>query len=477
MATAVVGFLGKKFAGAVVGIVIKQALGVQVDGASIEAWGTQMVLGVFVGGGLTPQTLQQKLDGKFQEIDGQLAAINTKITNLQNDFNQFKWSVGQLFLQADEQDLWRQILSIKNSSDAIDTRISQLRSSTDTVANRQAQALTLDNSILNDGTVAGHIKDVSDALLGSTIPAGNTKVRGLLEIWGEQALQEADLGTKGQSLSDIYQLLQDKFTFALLVQGQCGRLIGDAMDALHLSDPSKPSARQYYTGTFYPLLAKEVEEFRRTIEALAVNLLPMPLFSAGDFPVPTDIAGMLAAVDTFAVQLLSGRTSSQPLPAGKLDLPGVNALSGFWGRLFIPGSHWIRMQDGSEMRAHLAVTTRTAKPATYRFIGTIKVRVVKYTPETGPTGIGMNRGYSLYVAGEARDMDSMLMAQFRPTEVIPPSLSGIVDVVLLDTAGVALVKTVAEVTSIPTGVANQANVPIGYFASVFTGGMEIQARR
>ena len=477
MATAVLTFVGSKVGGAVVGLVIKQALGVQVDGASIEAWSQQLVLGVFFGGGLVPQTLQQKLDGKFEEIDGQLAAINTKITNLQNDVDQFKWNVGQLFLKADEQTLWRQMLSIKNSSDAIDARISQLRSSTDTVANQQAQVRTLANSILNDGTVAGHIQDVSDALLGSTISAGNTKVRGLLEIWGEQALQEADLGIKGQPLADIYQLIQDKFTVALLVQAQCGRLIGNAMDALHQIQPSQPSAQQYYTGTFYPLLVKEVEGFRRIVEALAVNLLPMPLFSAGDFPVPTEIAGILALADAFAVQILSGRTSSQPLLAGALNLPGVNALSGFWGRLFIPGSHWISMRDGSEMRAQLVVTTRATQPATYRLSGTLRVQAVKYNPQIGATGSGMNRGYVLYVGGEARDMDSMLMAQFRPTEVVPSSLSGIVDVVLQDRAGVVLAKTVAEVTSLPTGVANQANVPFGFFASVFTGGMEIQPRR
>ena len=477
MATAVLTFVGSKVGGAVVGIVIKQALGVKVDGASIEAWGGQIVLGLFFGQGLVPTTLEQQVDAKFAQVDVQLTAIKKQITELRNDVDQFKWNVGQLFLKTEEQSLWRQILAIKNSSDAIDDQIRQFKSSTDTVANQQAEVLTLANSILNDGTVAGHINDISDALLGSTISAGNTAVRGLFEIWGEQALQEADLGAKAHPLADIYQLLQDKFTVALLIQAQCGRLIANAKDALHQNNPTKPSAQKYYTDTFYPVLVKEVETFRRTVESLAVNLLPTPLFPTGDFPVPTEIAGIVALADAFAAQCLSGRTSNKPLLPGELSIPGAPALSGFWGRLFIPGSHWIKWRDGAELSAHLVVTTLTTPAATYRFAGSIMLRAVQYRPQTGPTGVTLNRGYVIYVGGEAVDMDTMLIAHFRPADVVPPTLSGIVNVVLEDGAGVVLARTVAEITSIPTGAADPPKVPFGFFASMFTGGMEIQAKR
>jgi hypothetical protein len=126
MATVLV-FVGKQIAGTVVSMALKKALGVEVQGASIEAWGTQIVLGVFFGKGLVPgPSFEQEVAGKFQAIDAQLATINNKITSLQTDVDQFKWNVSKRFLLSDEQAVWRHLLSIKNSADAVDARMGNL---------------------------------------------------------------------------------------------------------------------------------------------------------------------------------------------------------------------------------------------------------------------------------------------------------------------------------------------------------------
>ncbi len=473
MATAVVVFLGTAVASKLVGYALDKALGVQVEGSSVGDWGQQIALGIFFGQGLIPDlTFEQKVDLRFQQLESEIAGLRQDIADLKNQMENFEWQVQTLLYEAREEDLWQTMLQIENSAEPYYKGLSTLGKSTESLEKRQEQALRLSNDILT-GPIITNIANSRLAIMGDDVGAGGERVRGLLEIWQEQALREADLGWTGGRLSQIYNLLEQKFTRALLIQVKCARLLIEAQEAQHQNDASQPGGIDYYADTLYPLLVEEVIGFRNIIEALAVNLLPLPNIPLASLNVPGELAGMLASVDVFTAQALSGKISDTKAPAGGRTLPDVPALSGCWGRVLVPGTRWIRRAAGSKENAKLAISG----PGWSGVLkGTLEMRSIDYVPYQGQSGSTLHSGYQLYVATEPRDMTAMLLAQFTPADVLPANLSGSMDVKLLDDKGTTLAQTQATMVPIPIDEAGTNKAPFGTFTMTFTGGAEVRGK-
>jgi hypothetical protein len=311
------------------------------------------------------------------------------------------------------------------------------------------------------------------ALLGDNAGAGNERVRGFLEIWKQQMLREADLGWTGNRLSDIYNLVEQKFTRALLIQFKCARLLIEAFEVRHLERSTEKGAADYFADTFYPMLMEEVTTFRNIIESVAINLLPLPTTFMGTFDVPGEIAGMLASVDLFTAQALHGKVNNEPAPTGGRDLSGLPALSGCWGRVIVPGTRWIRRSPGSRETASVRIS---GGGRDVRSNGTLEVRAIDYVPYQGKSGDTLHQGYQLNVGNEPRDMQKMLLAQFMPSDVLPSDLNGTFTVTLEDVDANSLATAQAYVFPVPVDEALQKTVPFGTFSLTFTGGAGIRGK-
>src|SRR5436190_126157 len=93
----IVAFLGKTIASKVIGMAITKAVGVEVDGATVQAWGEQFVLGIFLGKGLIPEpTFEQKAEWRFQQLEADIAGLRSDITKLKNEMSKFEWQVQTL---------------------------------------------------------------------------------------------------------------------------------------------------------------------------------------------------------------------------------------------------------------------------------------------------------------------------------------------------------------------------------------------
>jgi hypothetical protein len=468
-------YLGKAAVSKLIDVGIEKALGVQVQGATVGAWGEQMALAIFLGQSMIPEpTFEQKTEKRFRELDQQISGLRKDIDDLKNEMEGFKWQVQTLLYEAREEDLWQTMLQIENSSDTYYTLLRTLGAARDTLENRKQRSLNLADTILASPVVA-NIANARLALLGDNVGTGRERVRGLLEIWKQQALREADLGWSGERLMQIYNLLEAKFTRALLIQVKCARLLMEAHEARHTHDPSHKGAVDYFAEDFYPLLKTEVNGFRDLVESLAINLLPLPDRALATLTIPDEIAVLLASVDIYIAQALSGKITADAAPPGAgRKLEELPALAGCWGRVIVPGTRWIRRTPGSKEAARATITPQNGRSFTCK--GRLEVRAVSYMPYEGQSGKKLHEGYQLYVSNEPRDMDKMLLAQFVPEEVLPSGLSGSLDVRIEDPSGGVLAQTKALVVPIPIDEKQSATVPYGTFTMSFTGGAQVRRR-
>ena len=257
----------------------------------------------------------------------------------------------------------------------------------------------------------------------------------------------------------------------------------DAYEALYRDESSVKSGVDFFVDVYYPLLKKEVEGFRDIVETLAVNLIPLPTGQMLPLNVPEQIAGMLARLDMFTAQALAGKISDGTVPAQEgRRLPDVPAVTGFWGRVVMPGTRWIRRAPGSKEAARATITARGGRTVTCN--GTLEVRAVKYLPYKNQSGTMLHKGYQLQVGNEQRDMDKMLIAHFVPTDVLPSDLSTLfrweekleVEAKLEDQSGDVLAQTQAFVVPIPLDEEGKATAPYGTFTMAFTGAAGLRGR-
>lgn len=476
MSMTIILYIGKAAVGKLVEAGIKKAMGVEVSGSTVGAWTEQLALAVFTGASMVPEpTFEQKAQRRFHELDIEISNLKDDISDLQNEMADFKWQVQSLFYGAREEDLWHRVLQIENSSDTFYARLKSLGESRESLENRKQRSLQLADMILASD-VAAHVANTKLAFMGDTVGAGNQRVRGFLEIWQQQALREADLGWRGDRLQQIYDVLEAKFTRALLIQVKCGRLLMEAYEAQHKHDPSHKSAVDYFADSFYPVLKAELTGFRDLVESLAINLLPLPDRALATVTIPDEIAGLLASVDVYTAQALSGKIAPDPvaLPGPGRTLEGLPALSGCWGRVIVPGTRWIRRSPGSKEAARAKITPPNGRQVTCK--GRLEVRSISYTPYEGKGGSTLHEGYQLVVNNTPRDMDKMLLAQFIPEEILPFDLSGSFDVQIEDSGGDVLARTKALAVPIPIDEEQKAKVPYGTFTMSFTGGAEVRRR-
>lgn len=476
MSMTIIIYIGKAAVTKLIEAGFKKAMGVAVQGSTVGDWAETLALAVFTGAPMVPEpTFEQKANRRFHDLEVEIGNIKHDIADLQNEMEEFKWKVQTMLYEAREEDIWQTMLQIENAADSHYARIKTLGESKDSIENRKQRSLQLADQILASD-VATQIANTKLALLGDTVGAGRQRVRGFLEIWQQQALREADLGWKGERLQQIYDVLEAKFTRALLIQVKCGRLMMEAHEARHKVDPSHKGAVDYFADSFYPMLKTEVTGFRDLVESLAINILPLPDRALATVSIPDEIAGLLASIDIYSAQALSGKIAADPtaLPGPGRSLEGVPALSGCWGRVIIPGTRWIKRSPGSKEPARATITPQNGPPITSK--GRLEVRSIAYMPYEGQSGKKLHEGYQLMVNNTPRDMDKMLLAQFIPEEVLPSDLSGTLDVQIEDQTGDVLARTKALVVPIPIDEKQESKVPYGTFTMSFTGGAEVRGR-
>lgn len=476
MSMTIVIYIGKAAVTKLIEAGFKKAMGVAVQGSTVGDWAETLALAVFTGAPMVPEpTFEQKANRRFHDLEVEIANLKDDITDLQNEMAGFKWKVQTMLYEAREEDIWQTMLHIENSADAHYGRLKVLGESKEPIEARKKRALELADMILAS-SVVDNIANSQLAFMGSTVGAGQQRVRGFLEIWQQQALREADLGWKGERLQQIYDVLEAKFTRALLIQVKCGRLLMEAHEAKHKVDPSHKGAVDYFADSFYPMLKTEVNGFRDLVESLAINLLPLPDRALATVTIPDEIAGLLASIDVYSAQALSGKVAPDPTtpPGPGRALQGVPALSGCWGRVIVPGTRWIRRSPGSKEAARATITAPNGRAVTCK--GRLEVRSIGYMPYEGQGGGKLHEGYQLMVNNTPRDMDKMLLAQFIPEEVLPSDLSGTLDVQIEDQTGEVLARTKALIVPIPIDEEQKNKVPYGTFTMSFTGGAEVRRR-
>jgi hypothetical protein len=470
---------GKAIAGAAVsklaGIPVDMALGIEIEGITVEQWGERgkmILLAAFTYGKSVPgEDFETKVRARFIELQKQVDGLKQDIKELQKEVSDFKWHVVNQLDKADEEKLWKSLLSLDNTLDSLYEDLGDLAKSQKSLEERRQLSLALARNIVTK--LKPEVANTRDSFHGGIVE--DVSVRGFLEIWQVQALRDADHGWNGERLARIYGLLETKFTRAMLIQLRCARLLMEAYEALHADDLSQQSGVDYFVDKFYPILKREVEGFRTIIESLAINLIPLPTGQMLPLNVPDEIAGMLARLDMFAAQALIGKVSNNQKPAGPgRQLPSVPALAGCWGRVVVPASRWIRRAKGSKEEARVTLTAPGGRTVTCR--GTLEVRAVKYLPYENEQKVKLHKGYQIQVGNEPRDMDEMLLAHFTPSDVLPHDLAGTLDAQLEDQHGEVLARTQAFVVPIPLDEAGKTSAPYGTFMMSFTGGAGVRGR-
>jgi hypothetical protein len=433
------------------------------------------VLAIFAMQSMHPEPdFEKKTETRFQALENKITELREDLDELKDEMTEFKWQVETLLYEAREEDIWQSMLQIENSADSYYSLLQALGTSKELLENRKQRALQLADAILSS-TVVANIANARLALLGDNVGAGGReRVRGLLEIWKQQALREADLGWSGARLLEIYGLLEAKFTRALLIQLKCVRLLMEAHEVRHLNDPSHKSATDYFADKFYPMMKEEVYAFRDIIESLAINLLPLPDQALASMKIPDEIRMLLASVDVFVGRALSGKLKAETTTASGRKLEELPALAGCWGRVIVPGTRWIRRAPGSKEAAR--ATIRPHGGGQFVCKGRLEVRSVSYIPYEDKGGKKLHQGYELYVSNTPRDMDKMLVAQFVPEEVLPADIKGPLDVRIEDPNGELLAHTEALLAPLAIDEKQTATVPYGTFTTSFTGGAQVRRR-
>jgi len=344
------------------------------------------------------------------------------------------------------------------------------------VAAKSADALRIAQTIVTN--LDAEVAKTRTRFLGGQI--GTVNVKGFLYVWRNQALREADMGWDNQRLAKIYNLLESKFTRALLTQLRCVRLMMEAQQTLFAENKSTTDAIAYYSEEFFPVLRQEVDGFRDMVESLAVNITPLPTGSLLPYKIPTEIEGMFAGLDLFTSQALGGKLANSGAQGGR-QLPAAPAIAGCFGRVIVPATRWIRRVPGAKEAARVTITTTSGSKVTVN--GTLEVRAVAYTPYENIKKVEVHKGYQIQVGNDLRDMDKVLVAHFTPSEVLPGGLVGSneqepkqLDAALETATGEVLAQTKALVIPVKVGESNPLTIPYGTFTMSFTGGAGVRAR-
>jgi hypothetical protein len=150
-------------------------------------------------------------------------------------------------------------------------------------------------------------------------------------------------------------------------------------------------------------------------------------------------------------------------------MPGLPALAGVWGRIFVPGTRWLRRVDGSEEHAQLRFTAGGQSLLCH---GTLHVRKLPFIRYKDARGVERHQGYRLLTGNDFRDLTTMLVVEFLPTEVLPQDLPAVVPARLEDLRNELLSEIDIAVLNASF---NSQTVPFGTFSAAFTGGAELRA--
>ena len=468
-------WVGGKAAGAALDAVKDKILGIEYKDITVEDWGKTAALAIFAGGSLRPELSDEKKALlRFEDLQRQIDEVKKDIEELRQDMNAFKWKVAALFDEALEVELWRDTINLDSTLDSYYKQLNDLGTSDDSVKEKSEDAKKLAQTIVTN--LGAEVAKARTRFLGGQI--GTVNVKGFLDVWRNQALREADMGWDNQRLAKIYNLLESKFTRALLTQLRCVRLMMEAKQTLFAEKKSKTDAIGYYSEEFFPVLRQEVDGFRDVVESLAVNITPLPTGSLLPYKIPTEVEGMFAGLDLFTSQALGGRLANSGAQGGR-QLPAAPAIAGCFGRVVIPATRWIRRAPGSTEAARVTITTNSGSKVSVK--GTLEVRAVKYTPYESKKDVELHKGYQIQVGNDLRDMDKVLVAHFTPSEVLPGGLVDSneqqpkqLDATLETATGEVLAQTKATVIPVKVGDSNPLTVPYGTFTMSFTGGAGVR---
>src|SRR5688572_4836376 len=107
-----------------VSVPVDKALGIQVQGATVSAWGETLVLAIFAGGSLRPEpTFEQKVSQRFRDLENQVNEIRKDLTELKNEMAAFEWHVQSQFNASDEEKLWKDMLTLDHTLDSFYTQL------------------------------------------------------------------------------------------------------------------------------------------------------------------------------------------------------------------------------------------------------------------------------------------------------------------------------------------------------------------
>jgi len=484
MSMAVFIFLGKAAGSALLDAGKNFVLGIEYKDITVEDWASTAVLGLFTMQSMRPElSFEKKAELRFNDLQRQIDEVKQDLDELRGELNAFKWEVRKAFLDEREETLWQEMLNLDADADAFYDQMADIGKSAATLERKRARASELAANIISK--LRAQVTNTRTRMLGAAVGAGNERVRGFIEVWGEQALRDADAGWNGHRLSEIYGMLESKFTRALLIQMKCVRLLMEAYQTQHAEGDSTQDALAYYSTTYHPILKAEVDAFRDMVESLAVNIIPLPTGSLLPLNIPDEVAGMLAGLDIFTAQALGGKIAEGGAQGGR-QLPEAPAIAGCFGRVVVPSTRWIRRAPGTKEKpqreeARVQITAPDGRKVACR--GTLEVRAVKYTPYDNDKGATLHKGYQIQVGNDQRDMDRMLVAHFTPSEVLPADIAGPegseprrLDFSLEDSTGDVLAQAKAYVLPVKVGESKPTSIPYGTFTMSFTGGAGVRAK-
>lgn len=480
-------WVGGKAAGKALDVIKDKVLGIEYQQISVEDWAKTAALAIFAGGSLRPELSdEKKAKLRFDDLQRQIDEVKKDINELKLDMAAFQWKVAELFDDALEKELWREMINLDSTLDSYYKQLKNLGDSGDAVKEKSADALRIAQTIVTN--LDAEVDKARTRLLGGEI--GTVYVKGFLDVWRNQALREADMGWDNQRLAKIYNMLESKFTRALLTQLRCVRLMMEAQQTLFAEKKSKTDAIGYYSEDFFPKLREEVDGFRDMVESLAVNITPLPTGSMLPYKIPPEVEGMFAGLDLFTSQALGGKLTNGGAQGGR-QLPAAPAIAGCFGRVVIPSARWIRRAPGAKEAARVTITTGSGSKVTVN--GALEVRAVTYTPYKNNKDVELHKGYQIQVGNDLRDMDKVLIAHFTPSDALPGGLAGgdisnppQLDAALETATGEVLAQTKAYVIPIEVGEPKPARegepprepvtVPYGTFTMSFTGGAGVRAK-
>ena len=472
-------WVGGKAAEKAFDVIKDKVLGIEYQDITVEDWAKTAALAIFAGGSLRPELSDEKKTKlRLDDLQRQIDDVKKDINELQLDMDAFKWKVAALFDEAAEQELWREVINLDSTLDSYYKQLKNLNASKDSLAAKRDDAVRIAQAIVTN--LDAEVDKARTRFLGGQI--GAKRVKGFLYVWRNQALREADMGWDNQRLAKIYNVLESKFTRALLTQLRCVRLMMEAQQTLFVEKKSieGKDAIAYYSEEFFPVLREEVDGFRDMIESLAVNITPLPTGSMLPYKIPPEVEGMFAGLDLFTSQALGGKLTNSGAQGGR-QLPAAPAVAGCFGRVVIPSTRWIRRAPGAKEAARVTVTTSPGSKVTVN--GTLEVRAVAYTPYKNDKGVEIHKGYQIQSGNDLRDMDKVLVAHFTPSDALPGGLAGAdpskplqLETALETATGEVLAQTKAYVIPAKVGETNPLTVPYGTFTMSFTGGAGVRAK-